>query len=181
MSLVDENKCRVQGASNRTLKVKGNSCRSLYLGSKVASCRSLYLGSKAASCRSLYLGMTEEDNGEAGTTSDSSTYAKANDASQTELSNESCENVIIPEKRGPPKAPKSLNVKEFLVENQIPPPVTRKVSYLQLEMSLACDIVEDDAESGWAFKTPTTNVESGPQQPPTTSALVHMRAVWCLV
>jgi hypothetical protein len=167
MSLVDENQCRVKGASNRSLRVKGNSCRSLYLGNKVAS------------CRSLYRGMTEEDNGEPGIASDPSASAKAHNVSPSVLSNESFGNVIIQEKRGPPKAPKSPNKKKFLVKNRIPPPVARKVSYLQLEIYFACDIVEDVAESGWAFKTPTTNVESVPQPP--TSAPVQMRAVWCLV
>jgi hypothetical protein len=167
MSLVNESECRVKGDSKRSLKGKSNSCRSLCLVSK------------RASSRSLYLGMTDEDDGEPEPASDASSSAKANDASPPVLSNQSFGgDAVIPEKRGLRKAPKSLNEKEFLVENQIPP-VARKISYLQLEISLACDVVEDDAESGWAFKTATTIAESGPQ--PLTSAPVHMRAVWCLV
>jgi hypothetical protein len=173
MSLVGENECRAEVASNRSLRGKSDSCRSLFLGSKVAS------------SRSLYRGMIDEDNGENGTTSDPSTSARANDASLSVPLNESCKNVTIPDKRGPPRAPKSLKVpkslkeKKLLVENRIPPPVARKVSYLQLEIYLACDAVEDDAESEWAFKTPTANIESGPEPP--NSSTVHMRAVWCLV
>jgi hypothetical protein len=167
MSLVDDSECRVKGNSNRSLKGKSNSCRSLYLGSK------------RGSSRSLYLGMTDEDDGEPEPASDASSSAKANDASPPVLSNQSFGgDVVIPEKRGLRKAPKSLNEKKILVENQIPP-VARKISYLQLEISLTCDVVEDDAESGWAFKTATTIAEYGPQ--PLTSAPVHMRAVWCSV
>lgn len=165
MSLVDENQCKVKASSNRSLRGKGSSSRALYLGSK------------SASCRSLYRGMIDEDNGGPEIASDPSASMKANDASPSVLPDESFGNVIIPEKRSLPKAPKKK--KEFLVENRIPPPVARKISYLQLEIYLACDIVEDDAQTGWAFKTPTIIVESSPQAP--TSASVHMRAVWCLV
>jgi hypothetical protein len=168
-SLVGENECRAEVASNRSLR-----------DTKSSSCRSLFLGSKVASCRSLYRGMADEDNGENGTKSDPSTSAKANDASLPVPLNESCKNVLIPDKRRPLKAPKSLNEKKVLAENRIPPPVARKVSYLQLEIYVACDVVEDDAESEWAFQTPTTNTESSPQ-PPTSSPVHSMRAVWCLV
>jgi hypothetical protein len=164
VSLVDKNQCKlVKGGSSRSLRSMGASSRSLR--SMGSSCRALCLGSKSASNRSLYRGMTDENNGEPGIASDPSDSTKANDASPSVLSNQSFGDDAV------------LNEKVFLVENQSPP-VARKISYLQLEIYLACDVVEDDAESGWAFKTPTTNVESGPHPP--TSVSVQMRAVWCL-
>lgn len=148
MSLVDEN-------NNRSLRNRGSSCRSLYLG------------------------MTDKYKGEPGMASNAPS-AKVNDASPSVLSNQSFgDGVVIPGKRGSPKASKSLNEKKSLVENRIPR-LARKILYLQLEIYHACDIVEGDAESGWAFKTPTTIiVEIGPQPP--VSAPTHLRAVWCLV
>jgi hypothetical protein len=106
--------------------------------------------------------MTDEGND-----SDASSSANANDASLAAPSNQSRGDDVIPKKRSPPKTPKSLNEKEFLVENRVPR-VARRISYLQLEIYYV--------ESGWAFKTPSS-VESGPQPPP--SAPAQLRAVWC--
>jgi hypothetical protein len=89
------------------------------------------------------------------------------DPSLAAPSNQSRGDDVIPKKRSPPKTPKSLNEKEFLVENRVPR-VARRISYLQLEIYYV--------ESGWAFKTPSS-VESGPQPPP--SAPAQLRAVWC--
>jgi hypothetical protein len=228
MSRVDENGIRVKAPSNRSLRGKRSSTRSLYLGKidedngepgtasdayafakpndvipekrgphkapksrrasmsrvdengirvKAPSTRSLR--GKRSSTRSLYLGKTEQANGEPGTASGAHASAKPNDALPSVLSTQSFGAVVIPEKRGPAEAPKSLNENKLLVANQIPP-VARKISYLQLEIYIACEIVEDDTESGWAFKTPTTIVKSGPQ-PPTSTPITEMRAVWCLV
>jgi hypothetical protein len=133
---------------------------------------------KIAFNRSLSLGMrTGEDNGEPGTASDASSSAKANYASPPALSNRSFGDNVIAKKRGWQKAPKSLNEKGFLVENRIPRLARKIPPYLQLEIYLACEIVGDDAEFGWAFKA--TIDESGPQPPP--SAPTHLRTVWCKV
>jgi hypothetical protein len=161
MSVVDEHEFRGKVASNRSLPNSNRSLSNRSLRSNRSLSNRSLCSNRSLSNRSLYLDMTDEGND-----SDASSPAKVNDASLSALSNQSHGDDVIPEKRGPPKTPKSQNVKGFLVENRVLR-VARTISYLQLEIYYI--------ESGWAFKTPEI-VESSRQ---TTSAPAQLRAVWC--